>query len=342
MLKIKFMNKEKFLDRYKGKCTFVSLDDDMVTLSCPVHGQFIRSVYYALRVPDCPVCIREKEQKRKSYTQESFIEKAKELYPEYDYSLVKYVNSKTKITIIKNGEKYIVSPAHFLMNGIPDKKENPNKSNTEEFIKKAKAVWGDKYDYSLVDYKGVQTPVKIICPHHGIFEQRPNRHLAGANCLFCSNNRTYFDDFVKRANKIHNNKYQYKEETFHSLGKQTTIVCPIHGDFLQIAGNHLDGHGCRKCACQEPYTQESFIEKAKSIWSDKIDFDNTEYVDLNTKIAATCKIHGVFKTSPKNILYGNACPKCSRAISKPHRKLLEAFPDIDWSVNDRKVLKKNP
>ena len=204
MLKIKFMNKEKFLDRYKGKCTFVSLDDDMVTLSCPVHGQFIRSVYYALRVPDCPVCIREKEQKRKSYTQESFIEKAKELYPEYDYSLVKYVNSKTKITIIKNGEKYIVSPAHFLMNGIPDKKENPNKSNTEEFIKKAKAVWGDKYDYSLVDYKGV------------------------------------------------------------------------------------------------------------------------------------------FKTSPKNILYGNACPKCSRAISKPHRKLLEAFPDIDWSVNDRKVLKKNP
>ncbi len=43
------------------------------------------------------------------------------------------------------------------------------KLTTEEFIAKAKAVHGDKYDYSKVDYKGNKDPVIIICPKHGEF-----------------------------------------------------------------------------------------------------------------------------------------------------------------------------
>ena len=41
-----------------------------------------------------------------------------------------------------------------------------NRMTIEEFIKKAKAVHGDKYDYSLVEYKNSITKVKIICPIH--------------------------------------------------------------------------------------------------------------------------------------------------------------------------------
>ena len=49
------------------------------------------------------------------------------------------------------------------------------KLTTEEFIKRAKEIHGDKYDYSLVEYKGIYEKVKIICPIHGLFEQSP-RH----------------------------------------------------------------------------------------------------------------------------------------------------------------------
>ena len=57
---------------------------------------------------------------------------------------------------------------------------------TEQFIKRAKLVHGNKYDYTLVEYKNTATKVKIICPVHGIFEQRPNDHLNGKGCSKCS------------------------------------------------------------------------------------------------------------------------------------------------------------
>ena len=45
----------------------------------------------------------------------------------------------------------------------------PNKLTTLEFIKKSKEIHGDKYDYSLVDYKKTDEKIKIICKKHGVF-----------------------------------------------------------------------------------------------------------------------------------------------------------------------------
>lgn len=37
------------------------------------------------------------------------------------------------------------------------------KCTTEKFIEKARKKYGDKYDYSKVDYKGYNVKVCIIC-----------------------------------------------------------------------------------------------------------------------------------------------------------------------------------
>lgn len=51
-------------------------------------------------------------------------------------------------------------------------------SDTQEtFIRKAKLIHGDKFDYSKVNYINTRTPIKIICPEHGEFEQLPSSHL---------------------------------------------------------------------------------------------------------------------------------------------------------------------
>jgi len=55
----------------------------------------------------------------------------------------------------------------------------------ETFIEKAKEVHSDKYDYSEVVFKNVNTKVKIICPEHGMFEQLPYNHLKGQGCRKC-------------------------------------------------------------------------------------------------------------------------------------------------------------
>jgi hypothetical protein len=51
------------------------------------------------------------------------------------------------------------------------------KLTTEEFIAKAKAVHGDRYDYSKVEYVDYRAIVSIICSKHGEFWQRPDIHL---------------------------------------------------------------------------------------------------------------------------------------------------------------------
>lgn len=53
------------------------------------------------------------------------------------------------------------------------------KFNTEIFIKVAKEIHGDEYDYSLVNYKNNKTKVEIICKKHGIFRQLPVNHNNG-------------------------------------------------------------------------------------------------------------------------------------------------------------------
>ena len=63
------------------------------------------------------------------------------------------------------------------------------KLTTSKFIEKAKEIHGDKYDYSLVEYINSQSKVKIICPEHGMWEQKPNNHINGKKgCPSCAGN----------------------------------------------------------------------------------------------------------------------------------------------------------
>jgi len=81
---------------------------------------------------------------------------------------------------------------------------------TELFIDKVKKVHNDIYDYKLVEYKNSHTKVKILCHNHGYFEQTPNSHLNKNGCPSCSNNKKLTtEDFIKKAEKIHNYEYDY-------------------------------------------------------------------------------------------------------------------------------------
>lgn len=61
-----------------------------------------------------------------------------------------------------------------------------NKSNTKEFIAKAKKIHGSSYHYDRVEYVNSTTDVEIGCKKHGYFPQRPAQHLQGHGCSECS------------------------------------------------------------------------------------------------------------------------------------------------------------
>jgi len=190
----------------------------------------------------------------------------------------------------------------------------PRKKLThEQFVERSKIKHGDKYDYTLVDYISNSTPVKIICPIHGIFEQRPNNHFNGKGCMKChiDKNKLKKTEFINRSIIKHNNKYDYSKVNYIDSKTKVKIICPEHGIFEQTPIKHLNSIGCDKCNKKRNYTNIEFIHKAKEKHKNKYDYSITLYKNSKTNINIICPIHGVFKQSASNHLMGQGCPKCA-------------------------------
>lgn len=184
----------------------------------------------------------------------NFIEKAKKVHGDkYDYSKVEYKTNKDKVCIIcpEHGEFWQTPHNHLQNHGCP--KCAGKNITTEEFIERAKAVHNNKYDYSLVEYVNSVTDVKIICPTHGVFEQKAGVHLQGHGCLKCGfesgreKNKFCTEEFIRKSKEIHGDKYDYSLVEYVNSATKVKIICPIHGVFEQRAEGHLGGYGCKQC-----------------------------------------------------------------------------------------------
>jgi len=174
----------------------------------------------------------------------------------YDYSLTEYVNAHTKVKIkCKHGIFEILPYAHIHQKqgcykcGI-EKRKHPLQKTNEQFINQAKDKWGNKYNYSITEYKNKQTKIKYICEKHGIQHQLPTQHLKHG-CQFCNGrgiSKHSLTSLINIANVIHENKYSYAKTVFVRMSDKIIITCPIHGDFEQRAGNHIHlKNGCPSC-----------------------------------------------------------------------------------------------
>ena len=191
----------------------------------------------------------------KKLTKEEFIKKANEKHNgKYDYSNVVYVNSTTKVCIIcpEHDEFWQRPRGHLQGKGCSKCAYELNgkrrRSSLTNFITKAREIHGDKYDYSKVDYVNSKTKVCIICPEHMEFWQEANAHLLGQTCPKCSGNHIpTTEEWIKKARKVHGDKYDYSKVDYVNNYTKVCIICPEHMEFWQEANSHLRGHGCPKC-----------------------------------------------------------------------------------------------
>ena len=172
-------------------------------------------------------------------------------------------------------------------------------------------MYGDMYDYSKSVYLGYGKPIDIICKKHGVFSIHPSSFFAGHGCPACSN-RQRIDTkvFISCAIKIHKNRYDYSKVNCSGSHSLVTIICPIHGEFTQKAGNHLKGNGCFKCFGTPKSTTKDFIKKAQNIYGNKYDFSKVVYNGNKTKVCIICSKHGEWWVTPNNFLRGSECPSC--------------------------------
>ena len=167
-----------------------------VKIICQIHGEFEQIPNTHLSGSGCPRCGSIIKANKRKLDINTFINRAKEVHGDkYDYSLVKYVGDKIKVKIICPIHSEFEQTPHNHMNGSEctncsyEKRSENKKSNTENFIIKAKKIHGDKYMYDKTVYEDVLKKIKIQCQKHGVFEQSPNGHLNGQGCPKCKESK---------------------------------------------------------------------------------------------------------------------------------------------------------
>jgi len=331
----------------------------IINVICDKHGIFqITPDEHIRENGGCPHCSDYiKIDLKKPYKEECV-----KLYGnKYDYS-----NS----ILYKNNIKKIYCNDHKLEFNKLKKKHMNNKIGCNEcerikdeqiFIYKAIEIHGDNYDYSNVNYVKATKNVKIKCNIHDIyFNVHPTNHIHNkSGCKGCANIaisnklKLPFNEFLKRANKKHGNKYDYSKVKYTMINDKVEIICPIedHGSFFQEAKEHINsGHGCNKCGIEsrrktQSLSFEEFIIKANVKHGNKYEYVKDTYTTRSEYIKIICPIedHGSFLMKPKYHLLGFGCINCSpnhSNYSKDSLKWLQYIENTN-NIKLRTAISKN-
>ena len=224
------------------------------------------------------------------------------------------------------------------------KKDMSKKLTTAEFIKKSQDIHKEKYDYSKVEYVSNNVKVKIICPTHGEFLQRPNDHVSKkVGCPACSGRGRTSEQFISELKKVHGNEYDYSKVIYTGIDNEIIISCKSHGDFLQSAYTHIKGSGCPKCkgekmSNRQLSTLSYFIERAQKIHGEKYDYSLVDYKKGTMKVQIKCKQHGIFEQIPDSHLQGRGCPSCSESKGE---KIIKTFLETNNVYFERQKMFEN-
>ena len=348
--------KELYGDKYDySKVRYIN-NRTKVCITCPIHGEFWQTPNSHLAGHECSRCGGINANKGRNKTNNMFIAEAKKVHGDrFDYSQVKYTNNHTKVCIIcsEHGEFWQMPTKHLSGQGCPkcSQKEVTDKQrySSKQFIEKAYQVHGDKYDYSKVDYKDAYTKVCIICPEHGEFWQKPGNHLFGQGCPKCFGNiRLTTESFIQKAQTVHGDKYDYSKVKYANNSTKVCIICPDHGEFWQVPNSHLSGKGCPECGKLQNTDKRrgdtaNFIKKAREVHGDKYNYSKVEYRSVKEKVCIICPKHGEFWQEVDNHLQGHGCPKCACIVSKSEEDINDFINNtcgIETKTKDRSLLAK--
>ncbi len=191
------------------------------------------------------------------------------------------------------------------------------KTTTEEYINRVKDLHYIKYDYSKTTFNGYKNNLIVICPEHGEFEVNAYNHQKlNHGCVKCTgvgkiNNHLEF--FIEKANKIHDNKYDYSLiKEYKGVMKKYPIICHKHGIWEVSLDNHINKKSsCPKCKGRTLSYLEK-IEQANKIHNNQYDYSLIkENFKSDEKILIVCPTHGKFNQLWTNHIHQkHGCPKC--------------------------------
>lgn len=232
----------------------------------------------------------------------------------YLYDRVNYENSKPDILVgcKEEGHEYFKTNYQNHLKGFGGCQQcaKNKRRTTEEFIKEAKKIHGDTYDYSKTVFTDMKTPIIIICKLHKEQKVHPQSHLyRKAGCKTCGilkqvHARTDTkEDYVKKAEmKWGVGRFDYTDSHYINNHTKITIRCIEHDEiFTQVPSSHLTGYrGCIGCGKIPHYSAEQWIERFKDIHGDTYDYSEvvSHFKNCDERIPIVCTHHGRFWMTP--------------------------------------------
>lgn len=177
-----------------------------------------------------------------------------------------------------------------------------SKLSQATFIITAKSIHGEKYDYSDTVYLSTQKLITIKCYKHGSFNQRAAHHLRGHGCIKCGREVTdkarvlTTEIFVERSKAIHGDAYDYGLVKYRTNRTKVSIICKIHGVFMQAPDKHLGRCGCPKCGTEKTkaYALKNCVGFTDTAW---------ELKGLESKHFDSFKVYLVKVTGEGEVFY---------------------------------------
>lgn len=287
----KILNTNDFIDQAEEihdcyydytKTKFVN-NSSKVTIICPKHGEFEQKARRHLEGAGCIGCAKDRSAANQKSSKENFIKRVKEFHEDkYDYSKVDYINSKIEVTIIcpKHGEFKQVPFNHYKAGCLQcsiEERGLKSRLNTEEFIKKAKEIHGDKYDYSKSVYDKAIKPIIIICRTHGEFKQTPTAHYRGIDCSKCTLSG-YSRDSINWLNSVAQNE-NIEIQHAENGGEKRISKSRYRADgYCEETNTIFEYHGCLFHGCPLCFNGEDnnpvIGDKNKNLYKKTIEKEN--------------------------------------------------------------------
>lgn len=305
---------------------------------------------------------------RRKTAEENFWRVVADLWGDaYDYSKFQYLGStiKTTVTCKKHGD-FSTKPTYLVNgNGCPAcGKEKVlataerKKLGWEGFVRKARELHGDLYEYPEQEYIGNKNKVQIICRKHGAFWQKPNGHLLGRGCPECANDgkRTrnalvsalVKEGLLARLQKV-NRAWEYDLRTFAGMEKPMRCVCPTHGEFFAWPNNLLKNSGCRGCGelklqahmLERRLTLEEVELRGQSVYGDLFEYHRVEHSEKGAMVFGRCTKHNVeWRQAAEGYAVYNPCGLCTRHLSKGEQQVFDFLSNLTKAeTRNRTILK---
>ena len=163
-----------------------------LTIRCVAHGPFQQTAQKHALGQGCPACGYVARSETQLFDTPQWVAKAREVHGDrYDYAKSVYRGDRENVTITctAHGDFEQGAGTHTQGRGCPKcgnaAKARGRRKDASHFIRRARAVHGDVYDYTKVEYRSALEKVEIVCPKHGAFWQSPANHAWGYGCQRC-------------------------------------------------------------------------------------------------------------------------------------------------------------